>query len=80
MPSEPDEALLLDHPEAVTAPPGGDGLVHICCCDEDLALCGKDVSGLPVTDDSDPDPLCVVCEAVMAGGMPCPAADCPRGS
>ena len=45
-----------------------DDIVHITCCDDDLALCGTDVSDC---DDSDDDETCVVC--VDLANAPCSA-------
>lgn len=51
-----------------------DGLVHTFCCDPDRALCGKDVSGEPVTACIESPDDCVVCEDLAAG--PCGAEGC----
>lgn len=52
-----------------TAQDTGDNLTHsVCACDDDLALCGADVSGQPWADD-DEEVDCVVCQDLM--GEPC---------
>ena len=75
--------VLLDRPETDTAPPGDDGddgFNHIYCCDENLAMCGKDLTGVREVDpETDPDPVCVACEAAWLAGFPCPVPECPRG-
>lgn len=41
-----------------------DDLIHTTCChDDDLALCGADLTGEPWTEGG--DNLCVVCEALL---------------
>lgn len=52
---------------------GGDDdeLVHLYCCeDENVGLCGTDLTGVPVTSEIDRD--CVVCVDLEAAGWPCP--------
>ena len=39
----------------------GDDLDHMYCCDENLALCGTDVTDHPVIDLSTSPKLCIVC-------------------
>ncbi|MFC8465978.1 hypothetical protein [Streptomyces sp. NPDC057250] len=50
----------------------GDDLEHAACpCNEDVALCGADVSSTPWADkDRPPVNLCVVCADLVA--LPCP--------
>lgn len=38
-------------------------LNHLYCCDEDTALCGLDISGMPEAEviEGDPD-ICLVCD------------------
>lgn len=54
---DPDPLTLLvkERPE----------LFHTCCCDDDdVALCGEDVSMMPFTD-GDGEQCCMVCEDLM---------------
>ena len=46
-------------------------LFHIFCeCDEDLGLCGLDISDYAISDPLDGDPVCVVCLDLEF--VPCP--------
>lgn len=48
-----------------------DTLYHIFCeCDEDLGLCGLDISDYAISDPLDGDPVCVVCLDLEF--VPCP--------
>lgn len=51
----------------------GDELHHYFCCDEDLALCGRDISDLPVVHTG--EHVCVVCDDLVEA--PCPNPNCP---
>jgi hypothetical protein len=66
------DILLLDAPAGSAS---GEDLRHVVCCDDDVALCGLDVSG---DDWSGEGPVCVPCEIEWKTGPPCPAADCVR--
>ncbi|MCI3277485.1 hypothetical protein [Streptomyces cylindrosporus] len=59
-------------PEPISTDTVDDGITHLVCCKEDIALCGTDVSGEPyVTEDVPID--CVVCldfEACPVCGSP----------
>lgn len=62
---------------------GGDtpGLHHYTCCDDDLALCGTDLSGcdwVEAGNESDED-LCIVCLELAKAGAACHAPNCPGG-
>ncbi|CBG73096.1 hypothetical protein SCAB_60771 [Streptomyces scabiei 87.22] len=60
-------------PEPATTTNGhGDDLSHgVCDCDEDTALCGTDVTGVPwATKDDESDNLCIVCVDLVE--LPCP--------
>ena len=67
----PDTATL-DRPAAQGT---GGSLLHLVCCDDDLALCGEDVSG---EDWADKGNVCVPCEIEWALGGPCPVTGCGR--
>ncbi|WP_155054548.1 hypothetical protein [Streptomyces blattellae] len=56
----------------VTANGHGEDLSHaVCDCDEDTALCGTDVTGVPwATDGEEPPSPCVVC--LDLADQPCP--------
>lgn len=41
---------------------------HVFCCDENLALCGTDVTNFPITD-GDGELMCVVCDELDS--IPC---------
>ena len=48
-----------------------DTLYHIFCeCDEDLGLCGLDISDCAISDPLGDDPVCVVCLDLEF--VPCP--------
>lgn len=52
-----------------------DGLCHlVCCCNEDLSFCGKDVTTDPWTDGT--LPYCVVCDDLWPDGIACPRCGC----
>jgi hypothetical protein len=61
---------------AVPAPvnAGGLDLTHVVCCDENRALCGKDVTDTEWTD-GDGEVTCVICDDLE--GAPCGEPDCP---
>lgn len=52
----------------VTDPASTDGLDHIVCCDDDVALCGLNVADHE-WGTGDPQPTCVVCRELQ--GKPC---------
>lgn len=52
-----------------------DELAHlVCCCDDDTAMCGLDVTDEPwcVADDQE----CVVCRDLWPDDTPCPRCGC----
>ena len=49
---------------------------HLTCCDDDVALCGKDVSAEPECDPGCANPPCPLCATILAEGQPCAVADC----
>lgn len=69
--------------DPAATPPGGDEgieLFHImCCADENLGLCGIDLTDVPVVESCpEDDQDCVVCEdisPVVGEGTKCPG--CP---
>lgn len=63
---------LLDRP----APAGSSAdVLHLTCCDDDVAMCGEDVSKHEWADDGPPCPLC---KLVQDEGLPCPVTGCAR--
>ena len=62
---------LLETKPAITDGSGNpDELFHIICCDDDIALCGTDVSKMAETE-PDGEPHCVVCEDLYTLDNPC---------
>lgn len=57
---------------------GASGIVHTYCCDEDVALCGLDVSGEVLVEDADPADECLVCVELDDIGGPCGVPGCWR--
>jgi len=63
-----NEASLAQSLVDAAAKAWDDDLVRYVCCDENLAMCGQDLTGAAFTDDEDHDcPLCV-----MANEDTCP--------
>lgn len=61
-------------PPQAGAQQGQPDVFHTTCCeDDDLALCGLDVSDLPFTDGED-EQNCIVCEDLYLNHP----SDCPR--
>lgn len=65
-------ATDLDPVETRTDSDGPDDDLHhfYCPCNEDLALCGKDISEEPHLVETPSDNVCVVCEDLTE--YPCP--------
>ncbi|MEU8334844.1 hypothetical protein [Micromonospora tulbaghiae] len=62
-------AATLPHPQGtVTGNPGN--VDHYYCCDDETALCGADLAGVP--DGPEFDEVCPLCVLVMEEGAPCP--------
>lgn len=56
-----------------------DDVEHLVCCDENISLCGEDVSDRNMIDDSDGlsyEGVCVICVALHVTGLPC-SPNCP---
>ncbi|MFE3202175.1 hypothetical protein [Embleya sp. NPDC059237] len=70
--------LLVNAPEAGSDTTSASELVHACCCDPDVGLCGEDLSGSSWAADED-DIECVVCVDLVEAEWPC-GPDCPVGS
>lgn len=56
----------------------GDDIVHLFCCDPDLAMCGMDLTGAMATDDEFDNDPCVVSDDLLY--EPCGDPDCPDRS
>jgi hypothetical protein len=60
---------------------GDDDLVHVVCCNPDLALCGSDVTGTPLAGPGeilDEDNVCPVCLIACDNQLGCSAPGCPE--
>lgn len=71
------ELLVADRP-APGGPDADDPFHHLYCCDENLALCGADLSGTEETGDCDEAtcPVCPLCAIADEEGMRCPVPGC----
>lgn len=57
---------LLPAPTTTDTTDNGDELHHVYCCDENLALCGTDVTKYQEAEPpSDADKRCIVCEDLI---------------
>lgn len=64
---------LDTHPIPTTT--DGDDIGHlVCCCNEDLAMCGADVTDEPWGADDTPE--CVVCRDLWPDETDCPRCGC----
>lgn len=52
-------------------------LIHLWCCDENVALCGVDLAGEVVSESFREDDICPLCRLVDNAGGSCGAAGCP---
>lgn len=50
---------------------GDDDLVHLWCCDRDVAWCGLDLSKATEDDNAPESDECVVCVYMWRTGYPC---------
>ena len=66
----------LSIPERVAVDLNNDSLVHVFCCNPDLAACGKDLPGRPVLPD-DTETTCRICAIAWEEELPCGDPDCP---
>lgn len=71
-------SLLLESLQRTQWREGFDPDTHhfVCCCDEDTAMCGEDVTELPWVDDLTDVDVCVVCDDLWADDSPCPRCGC----
>ncbi len=71
------DTLALDQPVGVDAV-GDNSLIHRCCCDDDVAMCGVDLAGgSEIYAVVQTERLCVPCEVALEQGWPCPVPGCP---
>jgi hypothetical protein len=69
---------LLELPQPALDGPGADAdIVHLTCCDYNLARCGKDVTDEPEVFDSTEDEQCEICSNRSRLGAPCADPGCP---
>lgn len=64
---------VLDRP--TTAATAAGDVDHYYCCDEDVALCGADLSGVPMGPEF--DAICPPCQEALDANTPCPVPSCP---
>lgn len=50
-------------------------VIHTPCCDEDVAICGEDLTGEPWVEDDEGIP-CPLCETALADDALCPVRGC----
>ncbi|ASR80061.1 hypothetical protein SEA_ARCADIA_40 [Arthrobacter phage Arcadia] len=53
------QALIRELKKGSKPPPE---MHHLWCCNENLSLCGEDITNLPIND-GEGDQLCVICHA-----------------
>lgn len=53
----------------------GDDVDHYYCCDDDIGLCGADLTGMAYMDRG-PDWDCPLCVLVLEAGTPCGVPGC----
>lgn len=53
-----------------------DDVDHLYCCDENVAMCGVDLTDVAEEVFGEDDPLCPMCALVDETGMPCPVPGC----
>jgi hypothetical protein len=67
---------VLERPRP-TPPVAGADPIHLFCCDEDIAMCGADLTDQDVQERDDDTPVCPMCALVEDEGLPCPVPECP---
>lgn len=53
-----------------------DDLHHVTCCDDDIAMCGLDVTDVP-WGDGEGEVLCPLCAIAEEEDLACPVPGCP---
>jgi hypothetical protein len=51
-------------------------LVHLACCDLDVAMCGEDLTDAETVYGDEAGPPCLLCLYVYDEGLPCPVPGC----
>lgn len=60
-----------------TRPDADDGdLVHFWCCDQNVAMCGADISDEPLVPDASAEEVCTLCRIVDDNRWACPVPGC----
>jgi hypothetical protein len=67
---------LLDRPLPAAPDATGD-VIHLWCCDENISMCGLDITDEPEVQPEEDEVLCPMCALVEDEGLPCPAPGCP---
>jgi hypothetical protein len=67
--------LLEATPAPVTAG-AADDLTHVTCCDDNVAMCGENVSGQRWVDDSE-ETTCPICAWAEEADLACTIPGCP---
>lgn len=57
-----------------------DGVEHLVCCDDDIALCGLYVPTEQYPWHPDEETTCPLCRWAEDEGLPCTIAGCPGGA
>lgn len=55
---------------------GGDTVQHFVCCDDNVALCGQDVTEAGWAPAGDGGTLCPLCMTAIDAGLACPDPRC----
>jgi hypothetical protein len=72
-------AAVLDRPDSPAASGADDDRCHLYCCNENVALCGTDLTDY---EDDCGDPghvICPLCALADAEGLRCPVPGCRGG-
>jgi hypothetical protein len=71
-------ADLLERPVLPGAGEDDDAM-HLFCCDENIAMCGEDLTEDETVDadDVDDDEVCPLCQLVEDNHLACPVPGCP---
>jgi hypothetical protein len=75
------DSMLTDMPASKpdAAETAADDICHLWCCDEDIAMCGEDITGHPQCphDGIENCIVCPMCGLAEDEGLPCPVPGCP---
>lgn len=53
-----------------------DEVTHLWCCDENISMCGLDISGDPIDQDAPDEQNCTLCVMVNETWGTCPVPGC----